>query len=236
MTAIKTKLKYTAKKLFYGLARVFYPPKYLRHHRVGPMKYWKRSRSFQIKFLKDMNLQPYHYLLDIGCGTLRGGIPIIKHLDKGHYFGIEVRKAIIEEARKELKEEDLEAKEPELILSESLALLELNRRFDYIWAFSVLIHLEDAILSEALCFVRKHLSPEGFFYANVNMDSKPDSIWSEGFPIVRRSLEFYKKACALNGLQCQDIGLLIDFNFCDSKGKASRQKQNHHHMLKFWIA
>ena len=58
-----------------------------RHGMVGPPYLWKMKREFQIKFLTDMDLKPDHYLLDLGCGTLRGGIPIIEYLEIGHYFG-----------------------------------------------------------------------------------------------------------------------------------------------------
>src|SRR5215475_8544809 len=82
-----------------------------RHSLVGPMRGWQKKRDFQIFFLKQMGLQPAHYLLDIGCGTLRGGIPLIDYLDPGHYFGVEVRPLVLEEAAKELGEAGLEHKQ-----------------------------------------------------------------------------------------------------------------------------
>ena len=81
-----------------------------RHSLVGPPYLWKMKRDFQIQFLKTMGLKPEHYLLDIGCGTLRGGIPLIKYLQDGHYFGVEVRKEVLDEGRKELREASLEEK------------------------------------------------------------------------------------------------------------------------------
>lgn len=73
-----------------------------RHHLVGSPKLWKMKQDFQINFLKSQGLKEKDQLLDIGCGTLRGGIPIIKYLDSGNYCGIEVRDQIITEAKKEL--------------------------------------------------------------------------------------------------------------------------------------
>ncbi len=72
-------------------------PKQKRHAHVGAPELWKKSRDFQIKFLKDMGLMPKNYLLDIGCGTLVGGIPIIRYLEKHHYYGIEVRSDVLED-------------------------------------------------------------------------------------------------------------------------------------------
>ena len=57
-----------------------------------------------------MGLAPEHYLLDIGCGTLRGGIPLIAYLLNGHYFGIEMRADILDEGRTELAEAGLVGK------------------------------------------------------------------------------------------------------------------------------
>ena len=77
-------------------------PKQKRHAHVGSPELYKRSRDFQIKFLKEMGLMPEDYLLDLGCGTLRGGIPIIRYLEKGHYYGIEILPDVLEEGKKEL--------------------------------------------------------------------------------------------------------------------------------------
>lgn len=199
-----------------------------RHALVGPAELWEMKREFQIKFLKQVGLTPQHYLLDIGCGTLRGGIPIIDLLGVGHYYGVERRAAVLEEGRKELEESGLSGKRPNLLLVEEIGSLKLRRKFDYIWAFSVLIHLDDATLSSTLGFVREHLEDAGCFYANVRIGDEPDGEW-QGFPLVSRSLEFYREACAGNGLQLSDVGSL---NELGHPGGSPRQRR----MLKMWKA
>lgn len=199
-----------------------------RHALVGPAELWKMKREFQIKFLKQVGLTPQHYLLDIGCGTLRGGIPIIDLLGVGHYYGIERRAAVLEEGRKELEESGLSDKQPQLLLVEDIASLKLRRKFDYIWAFSVLIHMEDATLLSTLGFVREHLEAAGCFYANVRIGDEPDGEW-QGFPLVSRSLEFYREACAGNGLRLSDVGSL---NELGHPGGSPEQRR----MLKMWKA
>ena len=176
-----------------------------RHALVGPAKLWKMKRDFQIRFLSDMDLKPGHYLFEIGCGTLRGGVPLIQYLENGHYFGVEVREEVLDEGRKELREAGLEGKNPTLLLSPKIAQLTVNRKFDYIWAFSVLIHMNDKILNDTLSFVSKHLSEEGSFYANVIIGDRKEGDW-QGFPVVTRPFDFYGQACTMNGLVVSDLG------------------------------
>ena len=178
-----------------------------RQSLVGPAKLWRMKRDFQISFLKRENLKPAHYLLDIGCGTLRGGIPIIEYLDAGHYYGIESRKEVLDEGVRELREAGLEDKRPKLLDSEDNALLTIDRKFDFAWAFSVLIHMSDDILDRTLHMVSKHLSSSGVFYANVNIGERDDGYW-QGFPVVWRSLDYYKGVCSSHGLRVEDVGSL----------------------------
>ena len=168
------------------------------------------KREFQINFLKRFGLMPQHYLLDIGCGTLRGGIPLIDYLDQGHYFGIEVRNDALEEGRKELKESGLEWKSPKLLLVPDMAQAHLPQKFDFIWAFSVLFHMADDVLNGALSFVSRHLAAGGVFFANIRTAEKEDRKW-KGLDAVWRSLEFYQRACANHGLILSDLGPLKNY-------------------------
>jgi hypothetical protein len=54
--------------------------------RVGGM--WEEIGRLQFDFLLSKGLQSRHFLLDIGCGSLRGGIHFIGFLDAGRYDGI----------------------------------------------------------------------------------------------------------------------------------------------------
>lgn len=196
-----------------------------RHANVGPSDLWKERRYFQITFLKNHGLRPCHQLMDLGCGTLRGGIPLIAYLDAGNYLGIEVRQELLAEAKLELMAERLQDKNPSLIYSSGYTELTLNNKFDLIWAFSVLIHLDDETLHQVAAFTSRHLKPGGAFYANVNIGDNADTSWKT-FPLVERSLEFYLAVFGRYGFKTDDMGALWTFGHVIKQGnEVFREKQ-----------
>jgi SAM-dependent methyltransferase len=195
------------------LALLFATPAERRHARVGPAHLWRMKRAFQLEFLRRMGLERGQHLLDLGCGTLRGGLPLIEFLEAGHYTGIDVRAEVLDEARSELAEAGLAHKQPVLLHACDLGELRLAARFDVVWAFSVLIHLDDPGLEQALGFVERHLAPGGSFFGNVLLqDASGGARGSErrwqGFPVVARSLEAYRAAGARHALAPRDLGSL----------------------------
>jgi SAM-dependent methyltransferase len=176
---------------------------------VGRPELWQLKRDFQIAFLQTHGLEPVHVLVDVGCGTLRGGIPVIEYLDVGGYVGIDVRAEAIEEARRELQESGLEEKQPELIVAPSLAEVELGRPADYAWAFSVLMHLDDDRLAECFDFAARNLAADGVFYANAITVDLGEARWRE-FPVLSRTVETYRSFAARAGLSVRDLGPLAE--------------------------
>ena len=199
-----------------------------RHAKVGPADLWEMKRDFQIRFLKAVGLKPEHRLLDFGCGTLRGGIPLIQYLDKANYTGLDARHDVIEEGYLELSKYQLGHKEPRLEFQNYLAEFHLPYRFNMIWAFSVLIHLHDRVLSEALEFVSNHILDDGIFLANVNVSDCLEGSW-QGFPVVHRTLDFYKEIFEKHRLIVTDMGSLQDFGH--HHPRLSNEKQNCQRML-----
>jgi hypothetical protein len=138
---------------------------------------------------------------------------------------------VLDEGRKELQESNLLEKEPTLIAAGDIASLNLQKEFDYIWAFSVLTHMTDEILRDAIGFVRRHLNDDGCFYANVNIGNRRERTWY-GFPTVSRSLQFYEEACSRNGLRAKDLGSLTDFGH--PLPPKPGQQQTRQRILKVW--
>jgi cyclopropane fatty-acyl-phospholipid synthase-like methyltransferase len=187
------------------------------------------KREFQIEFLRSAGLRPEHYLLDIGCGTLRGGIPIIQYLERSHYYGTEVRAEVLAEAYNELEEAGID-KDPILILSKDVSKLDLGQAFNFVWAYSVLIHLSDEVLRDVLRFVRAHLAEDGRFLANVNIAKRQDGYWHEGFPVIWRPAGFYREEAARAGLEARDLGTVEALGF-----GSGHPGHDQHHILQFRV-
>lgn len=183
-----------------------------RHALVGPGELWLIKRRFQSDFLLAHGLRPEHRLLDIGCGTLRGGLPLIEYLDAGHYVGVEARKKALDEGYKELAEAGLEGKSPTLIHSADPQQVSLKEPIDVAWAFSVLIHMPDDVVGACLDLVARVLGERGVFYANVMIGDGPPAQWRE-FPVVARPHSFYEALARRHALELTALGTLDQLGY-----------------------
>ncbi len=198
-----------------------------RHALVGPLHIWRMERAFQIRFLKRFGLRPHHYLLDLGCGTLRGGVPLIQYLLPGHYYGLDVREEVLREALCELRETGLVYHLPTLIWSQSLQQIStLGRTFDFIWGFDLLYILDEQSLEESFAFIRRHLAPHGVFYGNVMIGPYQKGMWKYGFPEIRREVEHYYQVARAWDMELVDLGAIAELGLATGQPKHDRK-----HML-----
>jgi SAM-dependent methyltransferase len=193
-----------------------------RHSLVGPEDLADIKRDFMFNFCINQDLFVFDKFLDIGSGTLRNS-KVIECLDKGNYFGIEINEERYNEGLKELSDRELSYKEPDLRLVNDFEGIEYDYKFDFVFAFSVLIHLTDDKLDKCLEFVSDNIKPDAPFYANVNIGCRTNSSWNE-FPVVWRSLDFYTTLAWQNGLTCVDMGSLasLGHNTGNELGDAQR--------------
>lgn len=193
--------------------QVFYGPQERRHALSGDPDYWKKNRNFQFNLLLKLGLQPHHRFLDFGCGTLVGGIPLIDYLQTGCYYGVDIRQEVIEEGRKEVREHQLENKQPNLFACDSIKHLSIIEKFDYGLSFFVLGLLNKQQLKDLFHFLSEHLEADGAYYANIRTDTKNSDIKWCGFMLKVQPTSLYKSLSAETGLKLEDIGSLGDHNF-----------------------
>jgi SAM-dependent methyltransferase len=170
-------------------------------------------RRFQFALLKERGLLPSHKFLEIGCGPLTGGIPVIEYLDPGNYVGIDVRNSVLDLAWKEIGKAGLSYKNPRLICSPSFGSRQLgSERFDFVLSFSVLFHMNDQILQTYFAALRHRLAAGGQGLANVTTLVDTSSTWLE-FPFLPRTIEEYRELAASKGLETSVLGEMQDFGF-----------------------
>lgn len=203
------------------------PPPVERRKLVGEPHLWDVKRSFQIEFLVDEGLEPHHRLLDVGCGTLRGGAPLIDYLEAGHYVGVESRYEPMKEGLEELLRHDLEEKRPIFLTADLLSVVDYLPSFDFIWAFAVLFHMRDPVLEDTLSFVSRHLNDGCAFYANVETGERKEEGWLE-FPVIQRPLEWYREKAADQGLTVENLGTLRSLGH-----RSELERDDEQLMLKF---
>lgn len=126
---------------------------------------WSNLGQLQFEFLKQSGLQPHHKLLDIGCGSLRGGIHFIRYLERGNYYGLDINSSLIEAAKVEIKQESLEDKTPHLLVDDQFTIGKFTEQFDFMLSISLFTHLPVNNIIRCLSEVRQNLKPQGKYFA-----------------------------------------------------------------------
>jgi SAM-dependent methyltransferase len=131
---------------------------------VGGM--WDEIGRLQFEFVKSRGLVPSHRFLDVGCGSLRGGIHFIRHLEPGHYFGIDMNPSLIKAGREvELVGAGLVERRPHLLVNETFNFAEFGTTFGFALALSVFTHINVNAIQRCLVNIARVLEPGGRFYA-----------------------------------------------------------------------
>lgn len=126
-----------------------------------------KEKLFQFEYLRDHGLEPHMALLDYGCGTCAAGVHFIHYLNAGGYTGADISENCLAIGRERIRQRNLLTKNPTLLLLKGDTLEALaDKKFDVIWAQSVLTHLPPANIGFLLKNIRRHMHPKSIFYAN----------------------------------------------------------------------
>lgn len=159
----------TRRVLYAG--RLLFPGLRKRHYLeslVGPLGFWDKLQRYQFNLLVDQGLLPHHKLLDIGCGPLQGGIPLIQYLNVNGYVGIDSSARALNAAHHLIAENRLGDKNPVVIHSENFGATEIgNRNFDFMWASQVLYYFDEGSIARLLTTISQRLARSGRFLGDI---------------------------------------------------------------------
>jgi hypothetical protein len=131
---------------------------------VGGM--WEEIGKVQIDFMVRLGLWPQDILVDVACGSLRGGRFFIAYLDPEHYLGIDHHEWLIKAALKhEIPKGLRKEKRPQFVISDRFEFHKFAKRPNYGIAQSLFSHLAEDDILLCLANLRAEIQAGGRFYA-----------------------------------------------------------------------
>jgi len=173
------------------------------HAAVGGM--WEEIGRLQFEFLVNNGLRPDQRLLDIGCGTLRGGRHFIKYMNAGNYSGIDISPKAIEYGKHLVAQEGLSEKQPRLQVSRNkdLRFEEFDGEvFDYLLAQSVFTHLKPEHIEECFEHIGRIMKQDSIFFFTFNREDrefKQIGLKDFGYPFA-----FFQRLADEHGFDVRD--------------------------------
>jgi ubiquinone/menaquinone biosynthesis C-methylase UbiE len=134
-------------------------------HRLAVGLVWDEVGKWELELLVSRGLRPEHRLLDVGCGSLRGGLNFMTYLRPGHYFGVDISPELLAAGRHEVADAGLSDRLPVLRETDTFEVDFDSIRFDYALAASLFTHLPLNSIELCLARVAEVLTPGGELYA-----------------------------------------------------------------------
>jgi len=180
-----------------------------RHHRayVGVAEDYDLVSRTQFNLLTHLGLREDHYLLDIGCGSLRGGRLFIAYLLPDHYFGIEPNQWLLEDGiEKELGKQFIGLKQPHFSHDANFTCSVFGQQFDFILAQAIFVHAAPEQIWHCMHEARQCMNPATLFVAKFveGEHSHEGNDWTYPGAVTYR-LSWMKEAANAVGLLCTPI-------------------------------
>lgn len=179
------------------------------HYRawVGPPAYYDLIGATQFSMLTMFGMRETSTLLDVGCGSLRGGRFSIIYLRPGNYFGLEPNAWATQDGLQAHFGQQLASrKSPTFVHDDDFTLTKFSRKFDYLMAHSIFTHAAGRQIRRCMSEASKVMTPQSIFLATF-LESENDHVGDEwvypGVTCFRKSTitAFAEEA----GLECQHI-------------------------------
>lgn len=148
------------------------------------------SGQLQLELLRREGCKPSSKVLEIGCGCLHLGIPLIQYLEKSNYVGIDPNEWLRVVALKKPHIQQLVKEKDARFLSVDTfdaSASDLGIQFDFVFSHSVLSHCAHWQLGQFLQNSTKVLAPKGRIIASIRL-AEGNAYGSRGTPNKRDSI------------------------------------------------
>ncbi len=142
---------------------------------VGDPLSWSKRGELITEFLREEGMTQNSHVLDIGCGNLSTGVPLIRWLAGGRYVGLEPFGLLVNLALE--RHPDLAAQAPRFVWRTDFDASEVGRKFDYLVAHSVVSHMAWWQLEQMFANTRKVVDEGAVMLASFRNDQYGS--WSE---------------------------------------------------------
>jgi SAM-dependent methyltransferase len=153
---------------------------------------WDEIGTWQFEFCRSQGLLPSHQFIDIGCGSLRGGVHFVRYLEPGHYAGVDTHDALLDAGyERELVPSGLAPRldRARLKATSRFEFGSFGQPFDMALAQSVFTHVPFNQIRLCLSQLAQAMQPGGRFFATyfeIGEDVPLDAAVDRGGGIVTR--------------------------------------------------
>ncbi|MBK8598744.1 MAG: class I SAM-dependent methyltransferase [Holophagales bacterium] len=137
-------------------------------HREAVGGLWDEIGELQLRFLVSQGLEPGHRLLDVGCGSFRAGVRLLRYLEAGNYYGLDANAELIDAGLEhEVAPAGLTERMPRsnLLVTSEFEASRFGVLFDVALAQSVFTHLTANQIRRCLIELPRALKPGAVLYA-----------------------------------------------------------------------
>jgi methyltransferase family protein len=136
----------------------------------------------QLAILMNEGCRPEHKVLEIGCGALCAGYPIMQYLNTGNYHGIEPNRWLVDDALKIPEiHQTATTKAARFTYNDTFDGTVFQTTFDYVISHSVLSHAAHWQWPLFLKNVDTHIRRGSKIIASLDLN-KPNGYGSKGYP------------------------------------------------------
>jgi cyclopropane fatty-acyl-phospholipid synthase-like methyltransferase len=137
--------------------------------------------QLQLELLKMNGCQPTSHVLEVGCGCLVGGRPIMQYLMPDRYVGIEPNTWLLEAVKEGLPDTVtlIEERRPLFLEVTDFDASSTGRKFDFVISHSILSHAAYWQYPQFLGAMKRILAPRGVVLASIRFHTDDNKIASD---------------------------------------------------------